>query len=244
MKKLLVLMLLLFFTMSGILYAETNNNTGEIVKRLNSLFPNFAIESVSKSPISGIYEVVGQDGQILYFHPDGYLIFGEIWTTTGKSLTAERRQQIMAKKFESLPLDKAVKVGNGSNKVITFTDPECPYCQKVYQFMSKRKDVTEYLFFLPFHKGSQEKISYLLCSKNKENAYQEIMSNSGKEFKVSPECLESAKNTINFYTETANKLGVRGTPFLVVNGQPVYGANIPLIESLLNKGNNTVKEKR
>ncbi len=235
---------LLFVAVTGILYAESTNSLDEIAKRLKSTFPNFDVESVQETPVKGIYEVVGTGGQIIYYHPDGYVFFGELWTTTGKSITGERRQELMAKKIESLPLDKAVKVGTGKNKVITFTDPECPFCQKVYQFMSKRKDVTEYLFFLPFHNGSQEKISYLLCSKNKEKAYHEIMSTPGKNFKVSPECLESAKSTINFYTETANKLGVRGTPFLVVNGQPVYGANIPLIESLLNKSNTDGKEKK
>jgi len=35
----------------------------------------------------------------------------------------------------------------------------------------------------------------------------------------------------------ASRLGVTGTPFFLINGQPVSGANIPLIEKLLAQKN-------
>ena len=96
-------------------------------------------------------------------------MFGEIWTKDGRNVTAEKRARIAAAKLKDVPLDKAVKIGNGRNKVIEFTDPDCPYCRKAAEFFKGRNDVTLYVFFfpLPIHKDAQAHARYVLCAADK-----------------------------------------------------------------------------
>ncbi|MDI1472931.1 DsbC family protein [Thermodesulfovibrio sp. 1176] len=231
MKKYLFSVLFVLIFVSSVFAQPTE----EVEKQIKTLFPNFSISTVTESPVPGLYEVVSKDGNIVYWSPKGYMIFGEIWTSTGKSITAERRQEIVAEKFKNLDLSDAVKIGNGKNKVITFTDPDCPFCRKSYEFLSKRNDITEYLFLLPFHgDSSKKKIAYLLCSKDKKQAYSEIM--SGREVSVSNECIKKSEETFKKHLSVAQSMGIGGTPTFYINGKLVQGANIPLIENILNGG--------
>lgn len=226
--------LVLLFMLSSLSYAEMSISN-QVKSQLERMFPNFQIDSVSESPIPELYEVVGKNGQIIYWSPKGYVVFGEIWTTTGVSITGERRQQLAIKKFESLDLSKAIKIGNGKNKVVTFTDPDCPFCRKGYEYLSKREDITEYLFFLSFHgDSSRKKIAYVFCSKDRKKAYSEVM--SGKEVSVSEECLKKSETAINEHLSIAQSLNIGGTPTFYVNGKLIQGANIPLLDNVLNGG--------
>ena len=112
---------------------------------LKKNFPNLRVDSIKESPIKGLYEIVAGN-QVFYFSPDGYLMFGELWSKDGKNLTAEMREKVLAEKVKSIPLDKALKIGSGPRQVIEFTDPDCPYCRKVDELLAKRTDVTRYVF--------------------------------------------------------------------------------------------------
>jgi thiol:disulfide interchange protein DsbC len=92
------------------------------------------VESVNRTEIAGLFEVV-TGGNLLYFAPDGnYLIFGEIFTPQGKNITAKRREELTANRLKGSRLMLAVRIGNGRNKVIEFTDPDCPFCRKASRF--------------------------------------------------------------------------------------------------------------
>lgn len=208
----------------------------DVVTELKRYFPNLTYESISESPVSGLYEIVTQDGQIFYWAKSGYFVFGEIWSKEGRSITQERRQQLMVKKLSDVDLSKAVKVGKGSIEIIAFEDPECPFCRKGFEYFSKQ-NVTEYVFLLPLHgESSQKKIAHVLCSQDKEKAYSEVM--SGKfNGSVSGKCLSDAMSTIQYYTNTASMLGIRGTPTYYIKGSSgwhfVSGFNIQQIEALI-----------
>ncbi|MGB9810820.1 MAG: DsbC family protein, partial [Dictyoglomus turgidum] len=165
---------LLLSLLVGVSCRAQSVKTEDIQKQLNKIFPNFKIAEVNPTPIKGIYEVVGaESGTILYYSPEdkGYLFFGEIWDTSGKSLTAERREEIQQKRIaqmlKDLPLDIAVKVGSGPKTVIEISDPTCPFCRNAYEELKNHKDVTKYVFFLPTHgEHSIKQISEILCSKD------------------------------------------------------------------------------
>lgn len=201
--------------------------------QISSIFPRFEVDSVAETPVPGLYEIVSKDGQIIYWSPSGYFVFGEIVSKTGVSVTAERRQEIMAKRIREIDLSKAIKVGDGKIKVITFSDPDCPFCQKGFEFFSKRTDVTEYLFLLPFHVKSFDKIAYILCSDNKEKAYKEVMKAPNKEVSVTQECKSKAEPIVKEFVSISQSLGVRGTPTYFIDGKVISGANIPLLENML-----------
>jgi len=192
------------------------------------------VDEVRESPIQGIYEIATPRG-IFYFHPEKELmIFGEIWDSTGKSLTAERREEMIAKKLQDLPMDKAVRVGSGKNTVIEFVDPECPHCRAGYNYL-KDKDVTVHAFVVPlFGPKSEKKVRYLLCSGDRVKAYHEIM--SGQDVDVPAGC-NVPNERVSELRQLAMSRGITGVPFFLINGKPVSGANTRMMDRLLVKIN-------
>jgi thiol:disulfide interchange protein DsbC len=215
-------------------FSSAKENFKSEVDSLKKNFPNLRVDSVKESPIKGLYEIVAGD-QVFYFSPDGYLMFGELWSKDGKNLTAEMREKVLAEKVKSIPLDKAFKIGSGPRQVIEFTDPDCPYCRKVDEFLSKRTDITRYIFFFPLrqiHPDSEKKVQYILSQKDRENAFREVVSGSldGK-----PLAESAHKNAmLEEMEKVAKRVGVRGTPALWIDGTAVNGADIARITALLD----------
>jgi len=58
----------------------------------------------------------------------------------------------VAKLAKTLPLEKAVKIGDGKKVVIEITDPDCPFCRTASEYFSKKTDVIRYVFFAPLLK--------------------------------------------------------------------------------------------
>jgi thiol:disulfide interchange protein DsbC len=204
-------------------------------KDLRNAFPQFSFDSFRESPVKDIYEIIAGD-QIFYFSPEGYLFFGEIWSKDGVSITARRKEEVMAAKAKELPLDKAVKIGSGKNVVVEFTDPDCPHCRKAYEYLSKRSDITRYVFFFPLdeiHPEASGKAKYVLCAGNPGQAYDEVMSGKldGRKPELPAGC--NKEGILNEHIKVGQRVGVRGTPAFFVNGTFISGANMPLIEKLL-----------
>ena len=232
----IVIAIVVSLTFAINVFSADPGNIQAIKEKFQKVFPRMSnIDEIRESDIKGLYEIVSA-GRILYFYPEkNYLIFGEIWTSEGKSLTAEKTMAMTSKKVKNLPLEKAIKIGSGKNKVIVFTDPECPYCKKAYDFF-KDKDVTMYAFFVPTHGGkSEQKIRYILCSKDKEKAYNEVM--GGRyEGSEKPTCDDkNVQDAINEHRRLSVETGVTGVPFLIINGEPVNGFNTVRIDEILNK---------
>ena len=102
-------------------------------------FPNIPLESITPTDIPGLYEIVA-GGRIIYYAPGPeYLIVGEILTKERKNLTQARNNELLAKKFKDLPLEKAMKIGSGPHTVIEITDPDCPFCRKASSLFRDEK---------------------------------------------------------------------------------------------------------
>jgi thiol:disulfide interchange protein DsbC len=215
-------------------YSVAKENFKLETDSLKKSFPNLRVDSVSESPIKGLFEIVAGD-QVFYFNPDGYLMFGEIWSKDGKNLTAEIRNKILAEKVKHIPLDKAMKIGTGPHQVIEFTDPDCPYCRKVDEFLTKRTDVTRYVFFFPLkqiHPEAAKKARYILSQKDREKAFLHVISGGldGHPVADSPDLGTELEDM----ELVAKGIGVRGTPALWIDGTAVNGADIPRITALLD----------
>lgn len=212
----------------------------KIADRLAKFYPNFKPESINKTPLKDIYEV-STGGNIMYFHTDGYIIFGEIFNKEGKNITAERRDAMAGKKLKDIPINNAIKIGEGKNTVIEFSDPDCPYCRKASQHLSEKKDITKYVFLIPLrqlHPDSEKKIKYIICSSDQAQAYKDAFDGKldGKDLSISKECEEKAEAKLKGFEDVAQKAGVSGTPVFWVNNKHISGANIPAIDDALKGG--------
>lgn len=198
-----------------------------------SAFPQVPFESITPSEITGLYEVVtGQN--VFYYYPEKDLIVtGEIIGKDLKSRTAERKAALATKLVKDLPLDKAVKIGDGKNVVIEFTDPDCQFCRKASEYFTKRSDVTRYVFFAPLaHPAAITKIEYILGAENKAEAYDAMM--LGQEIPATAKTASPAvKKLAQEHMALARKVGIQGTPTFFVKGQQIVGADTQKLDELL-----------
>jgi len=239
MKKAIIsLVALVVLALSQVAVAASPVNTPEAA--IKNALPQLKIESVAESQIKGLFEVVsGQN--IFYFYPEkNLLLVGDMYTVAGKNLTGEKKKELKEKaqkqaleKLKDLPLDRAVKIGNGPKTVIEFTDPDCPYCRRASEGLKSRTDITRYVFLTPLaHPNAITKVYYVLSAADKEKAYHEMM--EGKPVpSTSGEYSKEIKDQAAQHMEFARTLAVDGTPTFFVNGQQVVGADMEKINSLL-----------
>ena len=201
-------------------------------------FPDVPLDSVKPIDIPGVYEIVAA-GRIAYYVPGPeYLIVGEILTKDRKNLTRLRTEEMMAQRFKGLPLEKAVKIGNGPRKVIEITDPDCPFCRKASDYFAKRTDVTRYVFLYPLsiHPNAEAKIKYIFCAKDRAKAYEEAMSGKLDDMKFNACEDAAAADLVKLHKELGDKVGVAGlgTPMFVIDDTVIRGANIPEFDKILS----------
>ena len=223
-------------------FSMANDEVRTEKENLMKSFPNLRVDGFRESPLKGLYEITAGE-QVFYFSPEGYLFFGEIWTKDGKNLTAEMREKVVSERLKNLPLDKALKIGSGPKKVIEFTDPDCPYCRKVDNFLSKRTDVTRYVYFVPLrkiHPDAEKKARYILSQADRDKAFHEVFEGSldGKPISIAD---GAQQQQLEEMEKIAVGLGVRGTPALWIEGAHVNGADIQRITGLLDKGKEVSK---
>jgi thiol:disulfide interchange protein DsbC len=236
-NKYLIILFALLFILADVCFADENLDIETLFARA---YPKIQYKSITKTDIDGLFEVTA-GGNILYYYPKkNYIFFGEIWNRQGKSLTAERRKELLAVTLEGLPLEDALKIGEGENRVIVVTDPDCPFCRKLSSFLSEREDVTSYVYFFPLkklHPEAEKKAKFILSAEDQVKAYHRVM--KGKldraEISLDPATDERAASILSKHVQIAQRLGVSGTPTLWVNGTLVSGADIPRIKSLLDE---------
>jgi thiol:disulfide interchange protein DsbC len=200
---------------------------------LKNNFPNIKVERLQPTSIKGVYEAITDKGLVYYAPEAECLIAGDIITKQGKNISQQRRDEILMERVKTIPLDKALKIGAGRHKVIEFTDPNCSYCRKAFQVLATKEDMTRYIFFFPLSKASADKVQHILCATDRVGAYKEAFSGQLDKKTLMP--CESAEVTtlMKAHREQAMRLGIEGTPFFIIDGHIVAGADIPAIEKLL-----------
>lgn len=187
------------------------------------------IEGVQPAPVPGLYEVrfLSQEGpQIIYTDAEAnYILQGSLYDTRNKrDLTEERLSKLSAIKFESLPLDLAVKVqrGNGRRVLAMFSDPYCPACRQFEQTLAQVDDVTIYYFMYPVIRP--ELIAHsraVWCSADRAKAWLALAARAKA---TPPEGGAGCDTPIERVLELGKSLRVNSTPTLFfADGERVRG---------------------
>jgi thiol:disulfide interchange protein DsbC len=162
--------------------------------------------------------------RVLYTDATGnYVIDGSIHDLrANRDLTEERLRKLNAIKFESLPLDQAVKVqrGDGRRVVVMFSDPYCPYCQQFEKTLQTINDITVYVFMYPVIRPQNADHSKAVwCSPDRAKAWLELAIEHKR-----PAASAACDNPVEKNLELGRSLGVNSTPTLIlVNGERVNG---------------------
>lgn len=185
------------------------------------------VEGVQPGPL-GLYEVryKSRDGmRIVYTDANAtHIIVGKIYEAASeRDLTEERMRKLNAIKFESLPLDQAVKIqrGNGKRVVAMFSDPYCPYCKAFEKTLQQVDDITIYVFMFPvIHPELADQSKAVWCSPDRAKAWLDVALR-GKP----PTAPSTCANPVDKNLQLGRSIGVNSTPTLVLfSGERVSGA--------------------
>ena len=193
------------------------------------------VESVTRIPQGGLYEVVLSNGELLYTDKAvSFFFLGNIVDAgTRRNLTSERLDKLARIDFKSLPLEQAVKrvKGNGQRAIVTFEDPNCGYCKHLGQELQKVKDVTIYTFLYPIlSDDSMTKSRHIWCAENRAATWVAWIVDG----KI-PKAINCDSAAIDRNVELGRKLRMTGTPVLFfADGARIVGyREAPDLEQIL-----------
>ena len=227
MKQLLALVALVVAT-------SVCANEAQIRKILEPKLGGAKIEGVQPAPVAGLWEVwfrTERGMRLIYTDANAnYIIDGNIHDVRRamQDVTEERLRKLNAIKFESLPLDLAVKVqrGNGKRVLAMFSDPYCPACRQFERVLAQVDDITIHIFMYPVIRPENADHSRAVwCSADRAKAWLELAAQARPKV---PAASTSCTNPVDKVVELGHKLGVNSTPTLILtNGERVSGGLQP-----------------
>jgi thiol:disulfide interchange protein DsbC len=192
-----------------------------------SKLPDVTVESVSKSPMPGLYEVVA-NGQIFYTDEKVNFIFRGVLfdarTPALRNVTMARNAELAAQVLNK-STDNAIKRvrGNGKRVIYTFEDPNCGYCRQQQKELLKMTDITVYTFLWPIlSPDSVEKSRAVWCSKDRAKAWDDLMSRG-----IAPQGDTKCETPIDKNMELARRFGAQGTPAVYLADGRMLGGFVP-----------------
>lgn len=146
---------------------------------LKKKFPEAPVDTVRKIPYGNLYEVLGS-GELFYTDDKtSFLLLGSLIDTRTKENVSEvRMRQVNAVKFDTLPLDSAIKIvrGSGARKIAMFEDPNCGYCKRFERDLAGLNDLTVYVFLYPIlAPDSVDKSKAVWCAPDRAKAWLDLM---------------------------------------------------------------------
>ena len=186
---------------------------------------NATIESVRKTPYSGLYELqVG--GELIYTDEEGkYLFVGRVIDTkTMKDLSKVRLDDLSRINFSDLPVADAIKTvrGNGQRVIAVFEDPNCSYCKRFRQTLQGMDNVTVYTFMYNIlSPDSGVKSKNIWCTADRSKSWEDWMLRN-KEAATAPANCASPNDKV---FALGQKLRITGTPTIFfADGSRIPGA--------------------
>jgi thiol:disulfide interchange protein DsbC len=186
-------------------------------------------DSVVPSAIPGLFEVV-LGGQVLYVSEDGrFVLQGDILDLGSRAnLTENRRGELRGKAIDAVgEKDMVVFAPEGPAKytVTVFTDIDCGYCRKMHSQMAaynKEGIKIRYLLFPREGLGSESfnKAVSVLCADNRQEAMTKAKRGEAIETR-------SCDNPVQAQYELGQKIGVRGTPSMILEDGEMLPGYVP-----------------
>lgn len=201
-----------------------------IQSKLSQGRPDIQVESITNSPIEGLYEVSLSGGGMVFFNTSGdYFIAGDMFAVQETGLVnlgdlrrnADRAKLIAA--VESKDMIVFAPKGETKATINVFTDVDCGYCQKLHQEvpeLNKMGVAVRYLAFPRAGVGSDayNKIASAWCAKDPQDALTKLKKRQPIPNNVCD------NNPVAAQFELGAQMGVRGTPALITeDGQLIPG---------------------
>ncbi len=186
-------------------------------------------DSVAPALIPGLYEIV-LGGQVLYLSEDGrFVVQGDILDLdTRANLTDTRRGELRGKAIEAVGENNMITFAPGGpvkHTVTVFTDIDCGYCRRMHgQIADYNKEGIKirYLWFPREGVGSASfaKSIGVWCAADRRDAM--TRAKRGEDIE-----LKTCENPVQAQYELGQKIGVRGTPSLILESGEMIPGYVP-----------------
>lgn len=253
MQKLLVVILMVFITsVSGSLLAQSSTSEKDAVadnvisekkqlaliqQQIEKNIPSINIESIVKSRMPGIYEVMAS-GQLLYISEDAkFLISGKLFSINNgiTDLTAEsmerlelvkapsRREKISAVNKDDMIIFKAA---DEKHRITVFTDVDCSYCRKLHKEMDNYNKLGITVQYLGYPRAgigspSHRKLQTVWCAKDQLEAM-----NKAKIDRTFGS--DTCEDPLEKHLKLVRDFGLTGTPAIILkSGRLIPGFIAP-----------------
>lgn len=216
-------------TMTSVRLAQADQATDEqtIRKNLAQYMTSLPIDSVTPTPIKGIYQITSK-GQIAYVTADGHYLFaGSLLDLKNQiNLTEKVRDTERLALLKTVPTDhKVIFAPEGSKKgsVTILTDPTCPFCEKLHReipALQKAGIEVQAILTPRAGRGSSGYVesSQIMCSKNQIKTMDTAMARKSLSGDACKDSLIDANMKL------AEQLGMSGTPFIILpDGSAIPG---------------------
>tara|TARA_R110000824_G_scaffold52692_4_gene146203 strand:+ start:137404 stop:138204 length:801 start_codon:yes stop_codon:yes gene_type:complete len=179
-----------------------------------------SIQSISTSPIDGLYEVRIQNGQLIYASADAqYFLPTDMYRATEQGLVnlgESHRNEIRIEKLAALDeADMIIYPAEGESKatLTVFTDVDCQYCQRLHSEISLLNGYGITIRYLAFPRSGMDQVTYpkmvsTWCSENRNLIFTTAIRGAAIAEK-------NCDNPVAEQYQLGRELGVNGTPTLI-----------------------------
>lgn len=231
--KILIMLLAAVSLSAAAVQAETadavDSQTEEKIRSsLNVLLPGLKPDTVSATPVPGLYELTFGP-RIVYVTGDGrYLV-------QGKLVDLETRTEITDERLSKLKLDALNQFGDEQMVVYSpeapkytvtvFTDIDCGFCRRLHSEMdqyNKQGIAIRYLFYPRAGIGSDSynKAVSVWCADDRHAAMD--AAKAGKDIPS-----KTCDNPVEAHYELGQQMRVQGTPALVLSDGEIVPGYVP-----------------
>ena len=202
-----------------------------IKKQLVLIMPNVVIDSLQPLDDTGLYEVVINGGEIVYFSADGRYVFqGDVIALDQKiNITENKRISLRKQILSDLNEDDLIIYGPNEvvHTVTVFTDIDCGYCRKLHRQMAAYNDLGIRIRYAAFPRAgidsdSFDKAEDVWCANDRLQAMTAAKNGQAVD---SVHC----DTPVRMHYETGRKIGVTSTPTLFLQSGKALPGYVPPI---------------
>ena len=231
MKQTIFSALAFALLLSGPLSAAPTKENAEIQQvksSISGLIGNKSVDSVTPSPIPGVYEVM-VGARIFYVTADGkYLLNGAL-------IDVEKREDLTDAKLTSVKAKMIEDVGEENmvifapekyqHTVTIFTDIDCGYCRKLHAEVDQYNDLGIRVRYMMFPRAGQGSPAYrkavsVLCASDRQDAM--TRAKAGQEIEM-----KDCENPVAQEYALGQELGVTGTPAIFLESGDLIPGYVP-----------------
>jgi thiol:disulfide interchange protein DsbC len=202
------------------------------IEEANALLKDVgAVKEIKAAPINGLWEVTiereGRQGVAYMDFGKKHLLAGPIYAIATIAAQSAPPPPKKTKVDIAIPLEHSLVMGNpkGSKRLIVFTDPECPFCDKLHGELKKlialEPELVVYikLYPLKMHPKAHDKARVILA----QNSLAMLEKSFAKE-KLPEATDKQPAKPVDDTIALAGSLGIDATPTIIFpDGQMVEG---------------------